>query len=74
MWHICIIKTKTKTKAFLQYFCHCTVSHMSDAAVLSYGVPQGSVLGPLLLFIHMLPLSLLIRCFNIAFNIFADGT
>ena len=46
----------------------------SNATQLKYGVPQGSVLGPILFTSYTLPLSDLIEMFDCDYHKFADDT
>ena len=48
--------------------------HVSQFSNLSYGVPQGSVLGPILFILYTRPLSDLIQCHSIESKSFADNT
>ena len=63
-------------RSYLTQRSQCVVVEnvMSELVTLLYGVPQGSVLGPLKFCLYTLPLGAIVRHHGLQFHIYADDT
>ena len=47
---------------------------MSNLSQLAFGVPQGSVLGPIIFCTYTIPLGAILRSHNMSYHLYADDT
>ena len=62
--------------SYLEARHQCVVidGHVSGVARLNYGVPQGSVIGPIMFIIYTKPISLICKSHGISYHLYADDT
>lgn len=65
-WSRCYLESRS--------MCISIAGFESVAALVSYGVPQGSVLGPLLFSLHLLPLGSILKKHVLSFHLYADDS
>ena len=78
-WKITLALEDMRWISFKSYLadrtqCISVKSVMSEMNRLIYGVPQGSVLGPIEFCIYTLPLSAILKHYKIYYHIYADDT
>ena len=64
------VRTYLKCRSCSVYIDGCS----SDSSSLVFGVPQGSVIGPMMFVTYTLPVGDIIRKHNICFHVYADDT
>ena len=69
-------KVLTWMESYLTNRCQAVMinNHISSSCDLSFGVPQGSVLGPILFSLYIAPMTDIIRQHGLEYHLYADDT